>query len=123
MKIRNGFVSNSSSSSFVVALDNFEDATNTITVSLEMKVNLSDYGEIIRNKEEFNKWLKYEGYTDEYEHHKNKEILNALGQGKIVVIGHFSDDDDNNERILCNTGLENVKFNKPVEVIQGEGGY
>ena len=123
MKIRNGFVSNSSSSSFVVALDNLNDAENPITISLEMKINLSDYGEIIKDKSAFVNWLEEQGYTNKYPYHKEKDIFNALDNGKIVIIGSFANDAEDTERILCDAGLNNVKFNKPVEVIEGEGGY
>lgn len=132
MKVRKGFVSNSSSSSFVVAVDN--DTSTKITLSME--IDLADYGHVLNTVEELDnyylkeyvyglntieEWLKDE--DDSWMHEQYKKSKKAIEDGKKVLIGWFSDDGDNAvESMLCNSGLRGI-VEGDVEIIHSEGGY
>ena len=125
MKIRNGFVSNSSSSSFIIAIDEKDcDAELKLKLTIPMEIKFSEHGEVCRTEQELLKYYKNE-YDDDLECSTNMvAALKAIREGKTVIIGSFSDEgSDFEERALCETGLENVEFDTDVEVIQGEGGY
>lgn len=131
MKIRNGFVSNSSSSSFIVAGESEADLKN---LKIEIKVDLSNYGTIIKSKLELDEWFKdeycYTDYTIEefledepYWKDKYEAMAKAISEGKVVCQGRCSDDTgDSVELFLCENGLSGV-FGDKVTVIDGEGGY
>jgi hypothetical protein len=125
MKIRNGFVSNSSSTSFMVALKN---ASKTSTkVKIELEVDLAEYGKVINNTKELNAYYDSEfGYSLE-EAEESEEYVKArkaIEQGKTIIAGSFGDETDNAvEVLLCHKGIEDFIKDKNIEIIHSEAGY
>jgi hypothetical protein len=99
MKVRSGFVSNSSSSSFIVAV---EDETR-VKVKISFEADLEKYARRkLSTIEELNE------YYDDY---------------WVVLVGSFDDQSgDELERFLCDNGLQGI-VTDDVEIIQSEGGY
>lgn len=122
MKVRKGFVSNSSSSSFVIAVDSEEDIKNLkITVEVDLTNYIDDYPSgILKTKEDVMKYAE-ENYLSEKD---VKEMLDVIKRGKVVIAGSFaSDSDDSVENYLCENGLNNVELIDGIEIINGEGGF
>jgi hypothetical protein len=124
MKLRKGFVSNSSSSSFIVATTKEKEK---LPIKITLRTDLNKYvnerittieelifkykDDMCYSKEEME---KDEGYI------KSKE---AIEKGKIVLMGSFDDQsDDDVESAICKLGLENTEVDD-CEIIEGEGGY
>lgn len=129
MKFRNGFVSNSSSSSFVLtsrtkiteemlnkALGIPEEHPLHSLVSSVTKCIISSSKLV--DEDELREWrADYEKYKDSY----SKERLDLVEQNNFVYTGYFSDDSgDPIETMLCLSGI-NVKT-EDFE-IKCEGGY
>lgn len=85
MKQRLGFVSNSSSSSFVVG-GTFEDGVPVV------KIDLSEFGELIRTEEELQAWA--EDYYGEYDidDYFTRKILKVLKSGKSAFVGNIDNE-------------------------------
>jgi hypothetical protein len=130
MKIRNNFVSNSSSSSFIVAVDNI-----TTKITLSMEIDLANYAHIINSIDDLDnyyfkewicgyntieEWLKDE--DDSWVHEQYKKSKKALENGKKVLIGYSDGTGDAIGAMLCNNGLKGIVGNN-VEIIYSEGGY
>lgn len=122
MKVRSGFVSNSSSSSFIVAVNE-----NT-KVKLEIEVDLNKFSDVkIKTIDDLTNYflndlyLEPEDLEEDSEYNKAKE---AIQEGKEILIGSFSNDSgDGLENFLCDNGLENNINVKDMIVICGDGGY
>jgi len=115
MKIRNGFVSNSSSSSFIVA-------TNGNTkIKISYEVDLAKIGKVLSTEREVIKEFKDWCYDNESE--IMIKALKAVREGKKVIIGSFSNEgsDVEGEVFLCDHGIP--KDVEGIEIIKNEAGY
>ena len=121
MKIRNGFVSNSSSSSFIVAVTNPE----TTTVAVTVKANLKNFTrDVIKTEIEllkyFNSQYGSEWLEEEYLLDRFNKCKQKLAAGWVICCGVFSDEEGAIERILCEEGIQEQEG---IKVILSEGGY
>jgi hypothetical protein len=119
MKIKNDFITNSSSTSFILA--NKKPNENIGKVKLKIEIDLedliNDYSRFLTTEE----ILNFYGYEPLYFDEMKKVIENG---GEIIIIDVSNDSTNKIETILLEKGLENVVFsNKNIEIIDGEGGY
>jgi len=126
MKSRNGFVSNSSSSSFVVATKNKGDNMNS-KVKFIIEVDLSDYvDKSISTLEEliahYQKWGGEIPNKGDWNWKEWCAPKKAIEEGKIVHFGSFCDETEPEEYMLCHRGLNDIESDD-VEVIFSEAGY
>lgn len=126
MKIRSGFVSNSSSSSFIVAC---KPKKTKITLSVE--VDLSEYGCTLKTKKELLTYMKSECcydseeeiLADEYQSEDYKLMLSELEKGNHIIYGSFSNEGTQPlDWFLCDRGIKN-DGNEDVKIIRSNAGY
>ena len=124
MKIRYGFVSNSSSSSFILCRtsrtnnnNNNEDDDLTASITLNI-ANLIQ--KRIRTGQELSEWAnEYYMYEDEAKKKILAKCEKIIQEGKEIIIGFCTNDDDGISLAIYENGLRNVKFSdKSVKIIE-----
>ena len=130
MKIRNGFVSNSSSSSFIVSCKDKKSAK----IKVELEVDLYHHAKSkITTLSELDKYyIKQYGwdkkntieaiFEDEDGYFKEDYIKakKAIKRGEIVLFCSFSNESDEPvSQLLCDMGIEKFCDGKLVKCIQG----
>ncbi len=133
MKIRTGFVSNSSSSSFVIAAKPKE----TLTAYLKAEIDIADYvRDSISSIEELEKYIVEEHSWgnneksckeildgDTYAKEEYDKIKDNISKGLVVHLGIASSDGEVAEQMLCEAGIQSLEFKGEVIIIEGEIGY
>jgi hypothetical protein len=124
MKTRNGFVSNSSSSSFIIAAE-----SEMQEIQITIKANLKDLiQETIKTEEDIKNYIEdYWGYStyeeaaeDDCARERWDEFRNALQNGKVIYIGCGDSEDCDNPlsmEVYCH-GLRNIKMPSTIDVIE-----
>lgn len=132
MKFRIGFVSNSSSSSFVVAIPHTR-MDNKIIMQMEVNLDEMKRDELCNLKELDDYFLnivrhwhnkptvqelfeQYPNYKEAYDQYKQ-----LIENGYRVIIGSADSDEDEMERYICLHGFENVE--EGVKIIENCSGY
>lgn len=116
MKTRCGLVSNSSSSSFIVAAK-----PGQTKVRINVEVDLKDYTDFILKKtSDIEKSERVDenienGWLD------REKIINYIKEGFHIYEGSFSDEGDPEEVLLCALGLKATNFQG--EILENEPGY
>jgi hypothetical protein len=122
MKIRSGFVSNSSSSSFVIAVD-----PGHTKCEITFEVDFSEYvrkydPKPISTVEQLDEWNQKE-WDGDMDKKTYKRCLDSIQAGKIILSGSFDDQSgDPIEEMFCNIGLKKFALDG-VDIIQSDGGY
>ena len=116
MKIRNGFVSNSSSSSFVIT-------KNKNNSKIELKIDISKYITVYNTIEELKQYYIDDFCYDEEDFVDDKsweKCVEAIKNGKQVIMFHADNESDDILSGLYYNGLSNEMFDKEddVEIIQ-----
>jgi len=133
MKIRFGFVSNSSSSSFIIAFKGNEDELReklknifggTLPDKYPIK-SMPPIGDVVADNVEDDpiKTLKdwddrYGDWNNPYENHVR--FIKRLNEGWTVYYGGFDDDRSKLEKFLCNSDID---FEDEEILIWQKGGY
>jgi hypothetical protein len=126
MKIRNGFVSNSSSSSFIIAFKGDVKEQLEKALGLQLKDNYP-IPELLGLSEFFRKnidsiYLNYNEFSDDagYCPIDDDELIKFFDQGFSVATGGFADDYSGLASFLCSTDFNYKSDNL---IILQQGGY
>lgn len=125
MKERTGFVSNSSSSSFILVSRDGKPPLGRISIEFDAV----EYGcTAIMTIEELNEWFAYEYgldcLTDEYcdyEREQYEEMKEAIDGGKVLYVGTATNEgygDNGLELHLFRNGFDDIRWSGDVEVMQ-----
>ncbi len=122
MKTRTGFVSNSSSSSFVVALPKGEKNTE---IDISITVDLDDFASgYIKTEEELTEYfLDTYGEEDPKWCDWRKKAKVAIESGYYIVCGSFANDGGPVEAMLCDGGLSSDMVSDEMIILKGDGGF
>ena len=130
MKIRKGFVSNSSSSSFIIALKGQNLSANGLLeafqvpetspifkLAQEMAQVMVDRAQVYDEEEILYNW-GFKTLKEAIESGNRQAVL--LSKGFSVFSGYASDEDGGIEAMICNTRID---FESDDIVVYSEGGY
>jgi len=125
MKVKSDFVTNSSSVNFIIGKYN---DSKILKAKIEIEIDLLDYADkCVTTMDELAKYFSDELYQHEIdnneEYKKCKEVIEKGGEVIFIDASDGGYGGGGTETHLCHHGINDLKFDKGIVVIKGEGGY
>jgi len=125
MKTKNDFVTNSSSTSFIITNKSKNIGKGKITIEIDFDSN-HIYNETFTTLEELKKCDRFDWFDDEElaDDKHYQECIKAIEKGRVVHIIDASNEGEGIEIFLCERGIRQEDFvDQDIKIIFGEGGF